>query len=160
MPSSPTVRSPSGDEPPTTKLGESERATGWVVVVEVDPTWYDLKGQLAEQPYPPPSSSTIALTGTTALIGRTSRSRQVFPEIALEDDTGVSRRHAQLAYSVDGSWTIVDLGSSNGTYVTPAGQPPTADTEALPVNVPQPLVDEDAIYLGAWTKLTLRITNA
>ena len=71
-------------------------AQGWVVVIEVDPAWYELKGQLADHPCPPPTSSTIALSASTALIGRTSQSRQLHPEIALDGDTGVSRRHAQL----------------------------------------------------------------
>ena len=129
---------------------------GWVVIVEVDPTWYDLRGELAGEPCPPPTSSTIQLAGTTALIGRTSRTHRVYPEIALDGDTGVSRRHAQLVYAVEGTWSIVDLGSSNGTYVVPAGEHPTADGEAIPVGIPRSLADRDAIYLGAWTKLTLR----
>jgi hypothetical protein len=131
-------------------------AQGWVVVVEVDPAWYELKGQLADHPCPPVSSSTIALTASTALIGRTSQSKQLHPEIALDGDTGVSRRHAQLVCAADGSWTVVDLGSSNGTYVVPAGEAPSHDVEALPVGIPRALADRDAIYLGAWTKLTVR----
>jgi len=154
-----------GQAPPTTEpTGAVEAsepppapaAQGWVVVVEVDPAWYELKGQLADHPCPPVSSSTIALTASTALIGRTSQSKQLHPEIALDGDTGVSRRHAQLVCAADGSWTVVDLGSSNGTYVVPAGEAPSHDVEALPVGIPRPLADRDAIYLGAWTKLTVR----
>ena len=154
-----------GQAPPTTQpTGEvaadeapaAPVAQGWVVVVEVDPAWYELKGQLADHPCPPASSSTIALTASTALIGRTSQSRQLHPEIALDGDTGVSRRHAQLVSAADGSWTVVDLGSSNGTYVVPAGQSPSHDVEAIPVGIPHPVADRDAIYLGAWTKLTFR----
>ena len=154
-----------GQAPPTTQptgaVEPSESpaapaAQGWVVVVEVDRPWYELKGQLAEHPCPPASSSTIALTASTALIGRTSQSRQLHPEIALDGDTGVSRRHAQLLCAADGSWTVVDLGSSNGTYVVSAGESPGHDVEAIPVGIPHPVADRDAIYLGAWTKLTLR----
>ncbi|MGI9051827.1 MAG: FHA domain-containing protein [Ilumatobacteraceae bacterium] len=141
-----------------------QESSGWVMIVEVDPAWHELKGQLAEQPLPSPTSSTVPLAATTALIGRTSRSRQLHPEVALDGDTGVSRRHAQVVHqssdpSGDGSWTIVDLGSSNGTYVLAAGETPTADTEAIPVGIPHPLADQDVIYLGAWTKLTLRNTR-
>src|SRR5438045_3783571 len=32
-------------------------------------------------------------------------------------DASVSRRHAELAREGDGTWTLVDLGSSNGTRV-------------------------------------------
>jgi len=41
----------------------------WVVIVEVDAEWYRLKGVLADQPCPPPSSSTVRLTSRTALVG-------------------------------------------------------------------------------------------
>ncbi len=152
-----------GQAPPPTEEGDVVPApaaaaapVGWVVIVEVDPTWFDLRGELAGTPCPPPTSSTIQLAGSTALIGRTSRTHRVYPEIALDGDTGVSRRHAQLVYAVEGTWSIVDLGSSNGTYIVPDGQGPTADGEAIPVGIPRSLADRDAIYLGAWTKLTLR----
>jgi hypothetical protein len=154
-----------GQAPPTTEESEPVAAPsatgtpdGWVMVIEVDKEWYELKGQLAEQPLPAASSSTLPLTTNTALIGRTSQSRNVRPEIALDSDTGVSRRHAQLVHSTEGAWTIVDLGSSNGTYVVAAGETPDDDLEALAVGIPAPLVDQDRIYLGAWTKLTLRKT--
>ena len=98
----------------------------------------------------------MPLTANTVLIGRTSQSRNLHPEIALDGDTGVSRRHAQLVHSTEGTWTVVDLGSSNGTYVVAAGETPDDDIEAIPVGIPAPLVDQDAVYLGAWTKLTLR----
>jgi len=152
-----------GQAPPTTAESEAVEApvaegtpAGWVMVIEVDAEWYELKGQLAEHPLPAPSSSTLPLTTNTALIGRTSQSRNVRPEIALDADTGVSRRHAQLVHAADGAWTIVDLGSSNGTYVVSAGETPNDDVDALAVGIPAPLVDQDRIYLGAWTKLTLR----
>ncbi|MGI9028520.1 MAG: FHA domain-containing protein [Ilumatobacteraceae bacterium] len=156
-----------GQAPPTTEESVVEGGVeggpaaagapeGWLLVVEVDQPWYELKGQLAEQPIPAVSSSTVPLTSNTALIGRTSQSRNLHPEIALDSDTGVSRRHAQLVHSTEGTWTIVDLGSSNGTYVVGAGETPDDATEAIAVGIPAPLVDQDRIYLGAWTKLTLR----
>lgn len=40
------------------------------------------------------------------------------------------------------------------------GEDPTADGDAIPVGIPRPLADRDAIYLGAWTKLTLRDAGA
>ena len=128
----------------------------WVVVVEVDPVWYALKGSLADQPCPEPSSSTIALTQRTALIGRSSQSRDIHPEIALEGDTGVSRRHAQLVRDGDGV-SVIDLSSTNGTYVVLAGTDPAADTEAIEAGVPTPLHDGDRVYLGAWSRLTIRL---
>ena len=41
-------------------------------------------------------------------------------DVVLADDT-VSRRHAELRLEPDG-WTLVDLQSSNGTFVTREGQ--------------------------------------
>lgn len=37
-------------------------------------------------------------------------------EVCLQDDRGVSRRHAEIA-SMAGRWQLTDLGSRNGTYV-------------------------------------------
>ena len=151
---------PSTEEAPAVADGAQMTPTGWVVVVEVDSTWYQLKGQLADRPCPEPTSSTITLVGATALIGRSSQSRQLSPEITLDGDTGVSRRHAQLLFGADGTWTVVDLGSSNGTYVVAADAAPTPDLEAVAVGIPHPVGDRDAIFVGAWTKLTLRNASA
>jgi hypothetical protein len=128
----------------------------WVVVVEVDPVWYSLKGSLADQACPPSSSSTVALSQHTALIGRSSQSRDIHPEIALEGDTGVSRRHAQLVRDGD-DLAVIDLSSTNGTYVVPAGTEPADDTDAIEVGLPTSLHDGDRVYLGAWSRLTIRI---
>ena len=38
-------------------------------------------------------------------------------ELNLEDDDYVSTRHAELTRSPDGTWTLSDLGSTNGTWV-------------------------------------------
>ena len=128
----------------------------WVVVVEVDPVWYSLKGSLADQPCPPSSSSTVALTQHTALIGRSSQSRDIHPELALEGDTGVSRRHAQLVRDGD-DLAVIDLSSTNGTYVVLSGAEPADDTDAIEPGHPTALHDGDRIYLGAWSRLTVRL---
>ena len=49
--------------------------------------------------------------GRSTTIGRTSR-----VDIVLSDD-GVSRNHARLSVSEDGLVNVVDLGSTNGTFV-------------------------------------------
>jgi pSer/pThr/pTyr-binding forkhead associated (FHA) protein len=101
----------------------------------------------------------VALSTHTVLIGRTSSSRGVHPDIALDRDTGVSRRHAQLVSDGD-QLTVVDLASTNGTYVIGAdGDPdaePDAEIEPLAPDEVRPLADGDRIYLGAWTRLTVR----
>lgn len=135
---------------------EVQSGVTWVVVVEVDVLWYQLKGSLADQPCPPPSSSTVALAQHTALIGRSSQSRDIHPEIALDGDTGVSRRHAQLVRDGD-NLAVVDLSSTNGTYVVATEDLPDHGTQPLVPGVPTALHDGDRIYVGAWSRLTVRL---
>ncbi len=126
----------------------------WIVVVIVDHDWYALKGALADQACPPASSLDIALDGDRLLVGRTSTSREVYPEVALDTDTGVSRRHAQFVRDGD-QLTIVDLSSTNGTYVVAADESPS-DAVPLVPGVPVELRSGDSVYLGAWSRLTVR----
>jgi pSer/pThr/pTyr-binding forkhead associated (FHA) protein len=61
----------------------------------------------------------------TERIGRSSQSRGIHPEIAIDSDTAVSRQHAQLvainragvADAAADAYAAVDLGSTNGTYL-------------------------------------------
>jgi len=59
----------------------------------------------------PGAGSSYLLDTTVTRAGRHPES-----EIFLDDIT-VSRRHAELARSEDGSYTVRDVGSLNGTYV-------------------------------------------
>jgi len=144
--------------PPVT-AAPIESAVGWIVVIEVDQQWYALKGTLADQPCPQASSSTVPLSNHTALIGRSSASRGLRPEVALDADTGVSRRHAQFVRDGD-SLTVVDLSSTNGTYVVSADTGPNDGTLAQVPGVPTELRDGDRVYVGAWTRLTVRSSPA
>ncbi len=152
------------DALPSTTSGPTSVATpdpvvtpDWVVVVEVDPLWHAIKGELADRPLPPSSTSTVPLFQHTSLIGRTSQSRGLRPEIALDTDTAVSRRHAQLLIEGD-QLSVVDLSSTNGTYVLGQGQVPAADAVPLASGVPTALDDGDQILVGAWSRLTVRRT--
>jgi FHA domain-containing protein/double zinc ribbon protein len=139
---------------------------GWIVIVEIDPKWFELKGTLADQPCPQPSSSTIPLALATVHIGRSSQSRGIHPEIAMDSDTAVSRQHAQLvATSSTGdsaaepdSYAVVDLGSTNGTFVVKAGLEPDAAIEPIAPRTQLALADGDRVYIGAWSRLTVRNT--
>ncbi len=85
-------------------------------------------------------------------IGRRSASRGITPEIDLANppvDPGVSREHARLLAQPDGSWALVDEGSTNGTYVNGCSQ-------RVPTKAPVPLADGDRVHLGVWTTITLR----
>ena len=143
-------------EPQAEPLPNPDPNVKWVVVVEVDPVWYSLKGSLADQPCPAASSSTIALTQRTALVGRSSQSRGIHPEVALDGDTGVSRRHAQFVRDGD-DLVVIDLSSTNGTYVVLAGGEPDDETPAVEAGLSTPLHDGDRVYVGAWSRLTIRL---
>jgi pSer/pThr/pTyr-binding forkhead associated (FHA) protein len=58
------------------------------------------------------------------------------------------------------SLTIVDLSSTNGTYVVGAAGSPEAETPALVPGVPVELHDGDRVYVGAWSRLTVRSSPA
>lgn len=130
-------------------------APTWIVVVEVDPVWYSVKGELADRPLPPSSTSTVGLTQHASLIGRSSQSRGLRPEVALDTDTAVSRRHAQLIIEGD-QLSVVDLSSTNGTHVVKAGVTVSAALAPLGSGAPVVLGDGDQIFVGAWSRLTVR----
>ena len=132
----------------------------WVLIVEIDHQWFELKGELADQPCPPAATRTVSLAAHTSLVGRSSQTKNVHPEVALDGDTGVSRRHAQFVREVaDNGLAVVDLSSTNGTYVVEAGQSPTTHTEPIATGTPVVLNDGDRVYVGAWSKLTVRRTG-
>ena len=85
-------------------------------------------------------------------IGRRSVKRGIRPDIDLTgppEDPGVSHLHAMLITQPDGTLSIVDLGSSNGTTVN-------GGKASLRPNLPHTLADGDRIHLGAWTTITVR----
>jgi pSer/pThr/pTyr-binding forkhead associated (FHA) protein len=89
------------------------------------------------------------LDGTEVRVGRRSAHSGIDPEIDLAGppaDPGVSRLHAVLIKGADGSWSVVDPGSANGTLVNGAE---IARDELVPLR------DGDRIHLGAWTQLTI-----
>ncbi|TCC39117.1 FHA domain-containing protein [Kribbella capetownensis] len=124
----------------------------WVVERWVDPDWYAV--QQSDDPCPSPGLPVvIPLNDKSVLVGRPSRSRGITPEVDCGDDTGVSRRQAQL--TTDGQrWWVEDLQSSNGTYVGPASGPLPED----PISPGQrrELNPDDRVYVGAWTRLVVR----
>ena len=128
----------------------------WVAELWIDPEWYAV--QESPDPIPSPGLPDIVpLRGDSALIGRTSHSRGIFPDIEGGADTGVSRRQAKL--TTDGKrWFVEDLDSSNGTFVGPAaGELPE---DPLPPGRRHELEPSDRIYVGAWTRIVLRRATA
>ncbi|GAA2649723.1 FHA domain-containing protein [Nonomuraea recticatena] len=128
----------------------------WEAVVEADRAYYDEviaqdgpdAGAVVFPPYCPERS--FPLVGRQVRIGRSSRSRNSYAEIDLGGppaDPGISHLHAVLMAQRDGTWSLVDPGSANGTMLN--GKP-------LQVNVPVQVRGGDRIHLGAWTVITLR----
>jgi FHA domain len=124
----------------------------WVAEVWIDPAWYE--AQQSPDPMPSPGlPAVVPLRSKSILIGRTSRSRNIHPEIDCEPDSGVSRRQTQL--TTDGSrWWVEDLDSANGTFMAPATGP--IPTDPIPVGVKQELATDDRVYVGAWTRIVIR----
>lgn len=124
----------------------------WVVEVWVDPAWHTE----SQSPDPMPSAGpprTVVLTSRSALVGRPSTSRNIHPDVDCADDTGVSRRHAQLTTDGTRFW-VEDLESANGTFVATSGGPLPKDPVA--VGAKQELGVDDRVYVGAWTRLVVR----
>jgi hypothetical protein len=133
----------------------SPAGAAWTAVVTADQAYYDTvraaggpdAAEISFPAYCP--ERRFRLSGTEIRIGRRSVSRGIDPEIDLTGpptDPGVSRMHAVLIASPDGSWSVVDPGSENGTLVN--------GSEVRPGQT-VPLHDGDRIHLGAWTALTI-----
>ncbi|GAA4138698.1 hypothetical protein GCM10022416_24330 [Actinomadura keratinilytica] len=160
VPAPPAAPSPG---PPSPAPGAAAAAEGapqeaeWVAIVNADREYYDTViaegGPDAKDiPFPPYCPERrIPLTGKQIRIGRRSVSRGTNPEIDLQEppaDPGVSHVHAVLLAKPDGTWTLVDPGSTNRTCLNGA-------TEPIPLNVEVPVGDGDRIHVGAWTTITL-----
>ncbi len=103
-------------------------------------------------PDPVPAPTELELFGAEIHIGRTSESRAIHPDIDVADLTGdqaVSSRHAVLRGDDDGRYTVTDVGSTNGTFIDDI----TGD--AIDAGTPIELVTGTAVYVGAWTKITV-----
>lgn len=129
-----------------------QQVADWVVERWVDPDWYDV--QQSDDPCPSAGLPVVVpITARSVLVGRPSKSRGITPEIDCGDDTGVSRRQAQL--TTDGQrWWVEDLQSSNGTFVGPASDP--LPTDPIPPGQRRELTSDDRLYVGAWTRLVIR----
>ncbi len=123
----------------------------WVAEIWIDPDWY--ADQESTDPLPSAGVPVVVQLKTTSiLVGRTSRSRGIHPDIDLVADNGISRRHCQL--TTDGTrWWVEDLGSSNGTYLGTIGSLPE---DPIPAGEKREIGPDGRVYLGAWTRLVVR----
>jgi hypothetical protein len=118
----------------------------WGVVVSVDQA-----SKQSDSPDPPADfvPFTVALDKLVSLIGRTSQTRAIFPEIAMDHDDAVSHRHALLQFDAEGSLVVRDIGAANGTIV---------NGKEIKAMVDYPLQDGDEITLGHWSRITIKAT--
>ncbi|HEY9669987.1 MAG TPA: FHA domain-containing protein [Waterburya sp.] len=114
------------------------------LVITIDPSL-----RTPDSPPAPPDQAPIAfrLEKETNLIGRSSTLQGIQPEIALDLDDAVSRRHALLLRQPDGTLKLRDIGSSNGTKLNDVELPPMVDT---------PIKEGDEITLGHWTRIVVK----
>jgi hypothetical protein len=153
-PPAPPDAGPVTQAPPSVPVQPAPLAdVEWIAVVSADRAYYD-----SIQAAGGPDAAGIAfpayfpqrrfrLAGSEMRIGRHSLSSGINPEIDLSvppADPGVSRLHAVLLKTPDGTWSVVDPGSANGTVV---------NGSEIPYDQAVPLRDGDRIHLGAWTEL-------
>jgi serine/threonine protein kinase len=155
IPEPATPRFPAPQTPAPSGPGAPGAAQTWTAVVTADRAYYDHvraaddadQASISFPVYVP--ERRFRLHGSTVRIGRRSQSLHIQPEIDLIGpplDPGVSRLHAALTASPDGTWSVTDLGSPNGIQVN--GNDVASGT-------PVPLTPGDQIHLGVWTRITL-----
>ena len=113
------------------------------ITITVDPALRNAESP--EAPNQPPII--LRLDKDSNLIGRLSVARGINPEIALNFDTAVSHRHALINRQSDGTFTLRDIDSSNGTVLNTLELTPMVDAV---------LKDGDEFTLGHWTRIKVR----
>jgi hypothetical protein len=128
---------------------------GWEALVLSDRAFFEMN-DAGDLPFPsPPVERVFRLKSGRATIGRSSASSGERPDLDLSfspTDRGVSHRHAVLALRPDGTWSITDCGSFNGTFINDRTERLAPDDEVA-------LAPGDRIHVGAWTTIVLRATT-
>jgi FHA domain/Double zinc ribbon len=153
------IQNPSaGPEAGTTQTGAEphQPSLEWQLVVRCDRDYFD--NVLADDIEFPaePLEHTFALTKNRVSIGRVSAAQPGEQAVDLSTppaDSGISRQHARLERQPDGSWTVIDCHSTNGTYLNDRADPISSER-------PEPIGDGDQIHVGAWTTITLHFVPA
>lgn len=135
--------------------GADRNPAVWSAHVHLDYAHFERRGGIDRgftfpRHVPPPLS--IRLSDGRVRIGRRSASRSLLPEIDISGehmDPCVSREHAVLLAQPKGRWTVMDVGSANGTFLNDQAQP-------LPVLREVRVTDGSQVHVGIWTTLTVR----
>jgi hypothetical protein len=144
----------SGGSPAPSEAIDDETATAsWQAVVEADREYFE-RVAADEIDFPCHyQARRFVLKQAEIGIGRQSPARGTQPQIDLSgapEDPAISHLHAILLRQKDGSYALIDPGSSNGTTLN-------NDPKPIAANAPVPLADGDRVHLGAWTTLTIRL---
>ncbi len=147
--------SPSGEQAGVSQEGATAAEVPRLrLAIAADRSYFDevVNDGEIDFPDPLPADRELELAGHELHIGRTSESRAIHPDVdvaALTGDQAVSSRHAVLRIADDGTFTIVDVGSTNGTFLD------AVDSEAITQGVPVPVKPGVPIFVGAWTRITI-----
>jgi hypothetical protein len=140
-------------QPPAASANGPAPAAAWEAVTSADRAQFDRLAPAGLEFPGDYQARRFPLTGAEVRIGRTHAPDRP-PDINLveaPEDPAVSHLHAVLERQADGSYTLRDLGSTNGT---------TLNDDPTPIGreVGAPVSDGDRIHIGAWTTITLRKT--
>jgi hypothetical protein len=119
-------------------------ASRWLLVVHIDPS-LDTEPDPA-QPAPTAPERLFPVELAEMLVGRRDDRQNIRPAIPVLDP-GASRRHAKFLLNADGSVSLHDLASTNGTKLN--------GKDVVSGSV-QPLEEGDEVTLGRWTRIRLR----
>jgi hypothetical protein len=98
--------------------------------------------------------------GRESIIGRSTRGKTWMPEIDLWPDDSVSRKHARMVFK-GSAWSIVDLGSKNGTRVGDVklgkGDPAAVVLPGMPIEIGKTILVVDPIerHRFSWRNLSI-----
>lgn len=97
----------------------------------------------------------VVLHGDTVRVGRRRAAGNATDiEVDLSgppSDPGISHHHVSLRRDPEGTWSVVDEGSTNGTTIN-------GGLEAIDLGIPVRLQEGDRMHVGAWTTLEVRLT--
>jgi predicted component of type VI protein secretion system len=139
------MSSPAGtNQPPTPsdRTTEDPAIPGWRVECRV---FKEAADQSSPHAAYERSNETI-LKNPVTQIGRSSKKRNLQPEIACDWDGAVSHRHAKIELDPEGNAFLVDLESTNGTML---------NGQLISANIPMKLKDGDRVSLGGKTALII-----
>ncbi|MHB2018179.1 MAG: FHA domain-containing protein, partial [Candidatus Xenobia bacterium] len=141
LPDAPAVPASPPSAPAAAPVNGAPAAYKAVITVDFSPR------ERTEGAQPPTDRTTrqFILDRDRLLIGRGSSS--VHPDVVIQEDTGISRGHAELIRDRDGTYAIRDLDSANGTLVN--GKP-LQGAELVT------LKPGDEIVIGFWHTITIQ----